>query len=432
MKKILLSAALMAACCVMNAQKLTYIPWADNALMMSTAVSNNGKYLAGCDTEGRAFIYNTESGQIKYFASPLLGDESQTTDPGADIRSVSNDGVGTGYLEDKATKFDFATGQYTKADDEDNSLETYISSDGKFKLGFSYDNTYVCKPYYIKDDNKHYLPLPTDEWTGYETNGFKTANANADGSIILGSITDNFATEPMLLWVRNRDNESYSVINVSKRFYDSSSELDGPQATDYFNGASISSNGKYVAVTTHLDKGSFEAGNTIARYDVANDNVEYITCADKDNGMSYYCGGIADDGTIVGFIEDNNTGARYGFICKAGETEAKRISEVYPTLTDLATMDANELNVPCNITPDGRYIVGYGYVSMDEENLCYGSYWIDTQGGETGIGSVNGTDSSAKVVASYSADGKKVNRTPNYRSLVINKMNNGKIKKVIK
>ena len=150
--------------------------------------------MAGCDTEGRAFIYNTESGQIKYFASPLLGDESQTTDPGADIRSVSNDGVGTGYLEDKATKFDFATGQYTKADDEDNSLETYISSDGKFKLGFSYDNTYVCKPYYIKDDNKHYLPLPTDEWTGYETNGFKTANANADGSIILGSITDNFAT----------------------------------------------------------------------------------------------------------------------------------------------------------------------------------------------------------------------------------------------
>lgn len=41
MKKILLSAAfVMAACCGASAQKLSYVPYTDNALMMRTVVTS--------------------------------------------------------------------------------------------------------------------------------------------------------------------------------------------------------------------------------------------------------------------------------------------------------------------------------------------------------------------------------------------------------
>ena len=52
MKKILLSAAfVMAACCGASAQKLSYVPYTDNALMMGGCISENGRYIGGCDTE---------------------------------------------------------------------------------------------------------------------------------------------------------------------------------------------------------------------------------------------------------------------------------------------------------------------------------------------------------------------------------------------
>lgn len=73
MKKILLSVALLAATCGASAQKFSYVPYADNALMTGVTISANGRYVAGDDTEGRAFIYDTQDKQIKYFQSSKLG-----------------------------------------------------------------------------------------------------------------------------------------------------------------------------------------------------------------------------------------------------------------------------------------------------------------------------------------------------------------------
>ena len=83
MKKILLSVALLAATFGASAQKLSYIPYEDNALMMGITISANGRYVAGSDTEGRAFIYDTQAKQIKYFQSPNLGEtDADLDDPG--------------------------------------------------------------------------------------------------------------------------------------------------------------------------------------------------------------------------------------------------------------------------------------------------------------------------------------------------------------
>lgn len=430
MKKVLLSAALFAACCAAKAQTFHYVPYADNVFITGTTISNNGKYVAGSDTQGRAFIYNTETGETKYFVSERLGDEEDGEGADADIRAISNDGIGFGYFEQHAATFDFATGQSTPASD-DMAVGSFINADGNFACGFTYDNSYTRKPFYMTDGKINYLPEPTDEWLGYESNGLTITKATNDGSIILGGVMDNFATFPMVLWVRNRDNSSYSVVPVSKRFYDASLELDGPQPYDWFEGASISANGKYVAVNVH-PKGDYDSGMTVVRYDVQNDSLTYINCPEASGELWYYANAISNDGTIVGYVEDQNSNGRTGFICKAGETEAISLAEAFPTLKEIAEMDAYELNSPSDITPDGRYIEGYGYVEWKEDELGYATYYIDTQSGETGVESVADAEKASKVVASYSADGKKLNRISGRKGLIINKMANGKVVKTVK
>ena len=251
---------------------------------------------------------------------------------------------------------------------------------------------------------------------------------NADGSVLLGYGQDNYATFPLMIWALNKDNTTYSVIPVCKKYLDASDFLDGPQDFDWFEGAAISSNGKYVAINLHNK--NEEQSMEIARYNVVTDTYENITCPELSADMWYYANAIADDGTIVGYIEDQMSGARYACIVKAGETEAKRMSEVFPTLTDIVKMDGNEFNSPYAITPDGRYIAGFGYVDMDDENLCWGTYYIDTQSSTDGVDNAAADAKASKVVASYGIDGKKTRPAAN--RLHINKFANGKAVKVVK
>lgn len=426
MKKILLSAALMAACVTISAQKLTYIPWTENALMQGTVISDNGKYVGGSDTEGRAFIYDTTTGQIKYFVSPNLGSENSQSANDADVRAISNDGIGVGYLENTATKFNFATGEYEKLLNE-NSIANYISTEGKI-FGLTYNKAYQQTPVIFSDGTKTELPQATEAWLGYECDGMGVRSGNADGSVLIGYSQDSFATSPLIIWALNKDNTTYSVVPASKKYVDTSMMLDGPQKFESFEGAAISQNGKYVAVNLH-DKEDYDHGSTFVRYNVETDTYEDITCPELSDVLWYYANAVSNDGTIIGYIEDQQSGARYAMICKAGETEAKRMSEVFPTLTDIAKMDANQTNTPCAITSDGRYIAGFGYVDMDETSLCFGTYFIDTKASTDGVDNAASDSKANKVVASYTVDGKK-NRPVNNR-LHINKLANGKSVKTI-
>lgn len=63
MKKMLLSAAFLAAMTSVSAQKLTYVPYADNGYLMGTYISSDGRYIAGGDAGGQGFIYDTQNGR---------------------------------------------------------------------------------------------------------------------------------------------------------------------------------------------------------------------------------------------------------------------------------------------------------------------------------------------------------------------------------
>ena len=112
MKKVLLTAAVLAACGMASAQKLTYVPYnkagQETAYLKGVAVSDNGRYVAGDDGE-KAFICDMQTLELKFFKSEFLGEEG-VSGVEATINSVTNDGVGFGYLESNPTKFDFASG----------------------------------------------------------------------------------------------------------------------------------------------------------------------------------------------------------------------------------------------------------------------------------------------------------------------------------
>lgn len=429
MKKILLSAAFVAAFATVSAQTLTYVPFTENAFMTGTTISKNGKFLGGCDTEGRAFIYNMQTGETKFFYSPQL--EGGDGDNGAAVNFISNDGVGVGYLEGNATTFDFATGEYKQVVD-DSSLFKYSSEDGSVVCGVTYDSNYKQYPFYMKDGVKHDLPTFTDEELGYETNGFTTVAMSADGSLIAGGPIENFGTAPMMLWRLSDDKQSYTPEYLAQDYFDGSFDLDGNQLYDEFEAAAISANGKWIAVNIHDKTG--EHGGVFGRYNVEDKTFQPITCPEENDMFYYWANDISNDGTIIGYTEDQSTQACNAIICKAGETEAKYMSEVFPSLTQLTQMDMYELNRPCAITPDGRYIMGYGYTDFDEENLCYATYYIDVLGEGTGITNAAESTASNKVVATYGIDGKKLaNGTRgNFHGIVLNKLANGKVVKTVK
>lgn len=439
MKKILLSVALLAATFGASAQKLSYIPYEDNALMMGITISANGRYVAGSDTEGRGFIYDTQAKQIKYFESPNLGNADADLDDLASIRSVTNDGVGYGDIYGKSAKFDFATGTTTALLDESvegSSLVHYATPDGKVSCGVTYDNTtYIQTPYVMVDGVMQSLPEVSNEWAGYEVNGGIAYGGNEDGSVLWGAVCDNYSSYPLMFWVRNRDGKTYSANLLSKRFVDTSMDFTGAQPYDIFTGAAMSANGKWLAVNYHtkmVSRDQVDEGNRVARFDLEADTLQLLSCPDASAEISYYATGISNEGTVVGFVEEQDSKARKAAMCSAGTKEMKLLADLYPTITEFATMDEKNLNEVTAITPDGRYLQGFGYVDLNDEQDCFGTWYFDLEKDETAVENVKTEEAPAKVVASYTVDGKTLNANTVRKGIVINKLSNGKARKVVK
>lgn len=435
MKKILLSAALLAACVAdMSAQKIKFIPFTENTGIQANSISANGKYVGGTSTDLRSFLYNVETGELKYF-TPTSADAGDGSENDANVYSVTNDGVGVGYIDNAAATFSFATGEFTKVlpDVADHSLLKFATADGNFAAGATYNSAYTQSPFYMVDGEKHDLPTPSEEWIGFDSNGYSLYGGNADGSVLVGYANDDFDTRPLMLWVRNSDGKSYSVETLCRQYVDTSFDFDGPQKYDVFEGAAISENGEWLAINWHDKTVGEEVGMGIGRFNLKNYTLEIITCPAEGPDYYNYANSIANDGTIVGYSENQISYGRTAIICKGGETTAKLLSDEFPTLQELKVMDNYEFNTPNMITADGRYITGFGYQDLDEQNLAYASYIIDTQAETGAVEGVEAAEKASKVVAAYGIDGKKAPQAAGaMKRLTVNRYANGMVKKIMK
>lgn len=127
MKKTFILLCMAASCAVVNAQKVTVLPndVVNGYVYIGSALSNNGKYIAGSDMSGGIFVADIQSGEVKWKA----GEDKL----GAELRGVTNDGLGCGY-DGPALVFDFKTGISTFID-ENESIAESITPDGKFIVG---------------------------------------------------------------------------------------------------------------------------------------------------------------------------------------------------------------------------------------------------------------------------------------------------------
>lgn len=432
MKKILLSVALAAVCMSSSAQKMNFIPWTENGYLTGTTISDNGKFLAGNDYNGQAFIYNIGTGEIKYYKSKELETgEDVSYSVVSDVWSVDDNGVAAGYVGEDPAKFSFEKGTYDlyKKDNASGAFR-YMASDGAM-FGLRWDKSYSRYPFMVdKEGNEKTLPMPSPSWYGWDSyNGGCVQGGNADGSVLVGYIMDDLAVQTLAFWIKNYNDDNYSVVPIGKEYYDGSMALDGDQPYDYMGGNVISSNGKWAAITCHK-KDDYRSGNMIARYNVLTGKLQEITCPLAATGSNYVVSGISDEGTIVGRVEDASFDSK-GIIVLGDETEAKLLADVYPTVKEWAELDNTGNNNPCHITPDGRYIMGYGYVDYSETSYSYGTYWFDTEGSNS-VSSVKAADN-GRSSASYTLDGRKVVRTaPNANRIFINKYDNGSVRKVLK
>ncbi len=435
MRKTLLSmVALLASGNAAMAQNgLTEIPDPDGSQLMCTVLSPNGKYIGGvCYGVNEGFIYDTQTRKmVKY--------EATDGDPDTDIqlKAIADNGVAVGW-NGPAAIFDFAKEKCTTYGEVDQYLFAGISPNGRVIVGARYDGTDdEGTPCLFNEGVPTDLPQPSDKFLGAESAGASALSVSND-SIITGYWVDAMATRPALLWTPNRDGKTFSAYPFSRGYFAPTNESTMPYGMFSCDQTIMSANGKYVVLNVErlFDDESSEFG--VARFNTENDSIEYFMASDLEgvvdaSGSEMYGFAVSDDGTIVGCYGGLYTG-RTGFIWKKGE-KLKSLVEAFPTVGKFAEYDAGGMNSPCGISADGRYIAGFAFVddeSADEDSEEAGgmmSWFFDTQYETTGVASAQASEGAGKLVARFSADGKRLNAGSKVRGFNMLLMKNGKTMK---
>lgn len=420
MRKTLLSMiAIMATSSVAMAQNgITILPDPEGLQLEGTAMSPNGRYIGGQTyTTNQAFIYDNQTKKMITFA--------KDTDNDTQIKSVSNTGVFVGW-NGPACKWEFGTdsiGKETTFGEKDKYLYKGISPDGKIIVGAIMDaDTWQTQACYFAGDEVKMLPEPSEKFLGYGLMGTSALTVTNDSSIV-GYIVDDLGTYPALTWSLNRDGQTFSHNVVSRQLYAGTYESTKPYILFSPDQTVSSANGKYMPLlVTKFDPETSEETNGMARYDLETDTIEYFMLTSEEEG-DFLSGAtmqpiaVSDDGTVVGYYEPGIMASRKGFIWKVGE-QPQLMTNVFPGAADELTTLENGDNVPCAISTDGRYIMGFGYDNTEvngegSDAKGYVTYLIDTTEAvnpPTGIKSVKPTVKKGvpSVRARYALNGQQL------------------------
>lgn len=443
MKKTLLSIlALLATANAALAQNgITELPDANHYGLMITAMSPNGKYVAGSNSSTYGgFIFNLENDQMVNFDVNPAEDENVDVD--LQIKAIANSGLAVGW-NGPASTFDFSTQKCTTFGATDQYLFNGISPSANYIVGARYDGDLTeGTPCIFQNGTPLDLPLPSNSFLGYESAG-AAALSVADNGTVSGYFVDDMATRPATTWALLNDGATFFPYPISRPYFAPTAESSKPYAMFSCDQTTMSPNGKWLIINYEKYVGDGSVIGT-ARYNLQTDEVEFFTPDEEDErfaevGTEVYGFGIADDGTVVGFY-GGAYGPRVGFLWKAGETDIQRLATAFPGATRLTDYDEGYFNTPSAISADGRYIAGFAYISPEDqgEDEYYLSWVLDTQdpdaaGSSTAVAPivVKDKDKVAKIKALYSLDGARRNSLS--KGINILRMSDGKsLKKLVK
>ena len=356
-----LAAALLALPCsgqVTWENGWTVLPDPNGLYYMGLDISSNGQYVCGTTGEGYMFITDLTTGTTSISEGEMV-----------EARGVSDDGVAVGYNPNAVTLNIDGTLTELEPGAELGSLAEDITPDGSLIVGYSDFASSFPHACVYKDGVKTMLPEPTDKWLGFTDNGTQAKYVSDDGSVIVGWLYDDMATLPAIAWRENKDG-SYSADPIMRGLFEPAY---GDNPYWAFQPTGLSGNGRYVALIL-MESDSWEY--TVGRYDLENNTLEVCEKSGEVTG-DLSSTGIADDGTMIGYINSSTGGmyGRVGWIWKAGETAPQYISTVYSKagFADFEGGDATA-NSPIKISADGRYIVGFGVSATGIQ-----TYVLDTE-----------------------------------------------------
>ena len=444
MKKTLISiAAIIAAQNVALAQNgITELPDAERYGLMITAMSPDGKYVAGSNsTTYGAFIFNLESDKMVNFDVNTSEDENADVD--LQIKAISNSGMAVGWNGPAAT-FDFHTQKCTTYGATDQYLFNGISPSANYIVGARYDGAETeGTPCIFQNGTPLDLPLPSNRFLGYEPAG-ASALSVSDNATISGYFVDDMATRPATTWALLNDGATFFPYPISRPYFAATAQSTKPYAMFSCDQTTMSPNGKWLIINYEKYLGDNGSVIATARYNLQTDEVEFFTPNDNDErfaevGTEVYGFSVSDDGTVVGSY-GGAYGPRIGFLWKAGESDIQRLATAFPGATRLADYDQGYFNTPSTISADGRYIAGFAYISPEDldEDEYYVSWVLDTQdpeaaGSPTAVAPivVKDKDKVAKIKALYAVDGSR--RKSLSKGINILRMSDGKsLKKLVK
>ncbi len=439
MKRLLIIAIIACAAVTANAQTqygfYTISPGAGQ-YFLATAISPNGKYIAGWLGSGvGSGIYDTETQDFYYYYSDGVNS--------AEFSAVMDDGTMVGYAY-SGNDLVYAYNPITDTKWIDNSVFDLwakgTTPNGEVMVGTYWDAAYrgyCC--YWENGAAARALSSPDakeiefgytggdgeeDDWSYQYCEAVDVCD---DGSIIVGNVYGWLLNGGALVWNRDDATGEYTLDAICAGLVESAWEGSHPYCQ--YQATAISANGKYIALYMQDNDGTLQGSATyMGRYDTETGEVETAHC-DTDCTPAR----IANDGTIVGWTGDQSSQSRAPLIWEPGKG-IEYMEEKYPYATGFTDWQQEDWSFPCGITPDGRYIAGGGWYYFEGESDYYArdaTWFFDTEQYKTatGIQSVTAADDiNSSSAQYYSVDGVRLSAPQKGLNLI---RANGTTKKVI-
>ena len=443
MKKVMALGVAALLCATASAESLQVlscvggVPGVDagEPQLMGLAISPNGQYVCGVIEKGLGvFAADRITGEVKWHVT-LDGDRD-----GDQLRAIDDNGLAVGYLEDGVLySFDKNTfTNLTPPKDYKYCIGEDITPDGKLILGSLVGDGFITEAAYNQDGGQWtLLPMPTKEQFNDITDASKGSSAKAvsvDGKVILGHIG---SFEFPIIWVRNDAGVYEPDFFVARYMKVTVDDIDDPSKpllslSGFYK--YLSGNGRFVAMIGLLPTDDPAQPRSVpVVYDTQEKSIRiYDEPQEIDEyGLGLYPLAVSDDGTFVGTVGAPSYGSTGSFIMSAGQTQAKLFRDAFPEFDKvLGEADTEGFNNPSDITPDGRYILGYIYYCDDfwdpAADAYYETYIID-RGDGSAVGEMpvlNG----AKTI--YSIDGRSLREMSKGINIVRN--SDGSVTKVLK
>lgn len=443
MKKIFLFAVAFAIFGSAYAEKLQILSCnggipgvdAEEPQLMGLSISPNGKYICGVIEKGLGvFAADRTTGEVKWQVT-LDGDRD-----GDQLRAIDDNGVAVGYLED-GVMYSFDTDKFTVLSAPDGYKYTIgedITPDGSLIVGSLVGSGFTTEAAFTSNGSDWtFLPMPTQEQFAGITDASKGSSAKAvsvDGKVILGHIG---SFEVPVIWVRN-DAGRYEPDFFMARFVKTSQEdMDDPSRP--FLSLSgfykyLSGNGRYVALIGLVPTDDPEMPRSVpVLYDTQNKDIKIFDEPQEidDMELGLVPLAVSDDGTFIGTIGQPSYGSVGSFIMFAGKTQAELFNDAFPNYAEvLGVADSEGFNNPSDISPDGRYILGYIFYCEDYwdqyADAYYETYIID-RGEDAAVGDIAVQSAPEHI---YSVDGRALREISKGINIVRN--SDGSVSKILK